>query len=94
HEMRICFKKLRYAVEFFTPLLAPNRLRSYLASLTQIQDELGLINDQVTAGTLVGQALANRPAGPVHGWVAGRHELLAHELPEALAIWLAQKVPW
>ena len=94
HEMRICFKKLRYAVEFFTPLLVPNRLRSYLASLTQIQDELGLINDQVTAGTLVGQALANRPAGPVHGWVAGRHELLAHELPEALATWLAQKAPW
>ena len=94
HQMRICFKKLRYAVEFFTPLLAPNRLRRYLASLTQIQDELGLINDQVTAGTLVGQALANRPAGPVHGWVAGRHELLTHELPEALDTWLAQKAPW
>lgn len=94
HEMRICFKKLRYAVEFFTPLLAPNRLRRYLASLTQIQDELGLINDQVTAGILVEQALANRPPGPVHGWVAGRHELLTHELPEALDTWLAQKAPW
>ncbi len=94
HRMRICFKKLRYAIEFFAPLLPPKRLRPNLLALTQLQDELGLINDQVTARTLVEQTLEGRTAGPVHGWIAGRHELLIHELPEALDTWLAQRAPW
>ena len=94
HRMRICFKKLRYAIEFFAPLLPPKRLRPNLLALTQLQDELGLINDQVTARTLVDETLAGHTAGPVHGWIAGRHELLIHELPEALDTWLAQRAPW
>lgn len=92
--MRICFKKLRYAIEFFTPLLSPKRLRPNLLALTQLQDELGLINDQVTARTLVEQTLEGRTPGPVHGWIAGRHELLLRALPEALDTWLAQRLPW
>jgi len=94
HQMRICFKKLRYAIEFFAPLFPPKRLRPNLLALTHLQDELGLINDQVTARILVEQTLEGRTPGPVHGWIAGRHELLIHELPEALETWLAQKVPW
>lgn len=93
HKMRIAFKKLRYTLEFFTPLLPPRRLKPYLAALAQLQDELGLINDQVTAETLIAEALAGRPAGPIHGWIAGRHELLVSELPEVLHIWLAQRTP-
>jgi triphosphatase len=92
--MRICFKKLRYAVEFFTPLLPPKRLKPYLQALSRLQDELGLINDHVTAQTLLDEALQSRPPGPIHGWIAGRHALLVSELPEALEIWLAQKAPW
>jgi CHAD domain-containing protein len=94
HRMRICFKKLRYAVEFFTPLLPPKRLKPYLQALSRLQDELGLINDHVTAQTLLDEALQSRPPGPIHGWIAGRHALLVSELPEALEIWLAQKAPW
>ena len=41
HQMRICFKKLRYASNSFTPCWPRNRLRRYLASLTQIQDDSG-----------------------------------------------------
>jgi inorganic triphosphatase YgiF len=94
HRMRICFKKLRYAVEFFTPLLPARRLKPYLAALTQLQDELGLINDHVTAQTLLDEALQSRPPGPIHGWIAGRHELLVRELPEALDVWLGQRAAW
>ena len=91
HRMRIAFKKLRYTLEFFEPLLNPKKIRPYLAALARLQDELGLINDQVTAETLIQDALAKRPPGPIHGWVAGRHELLVGELPEALSTWLMQK---
>jgi inorganic triphosphatase YgiF len=94
HAMRISFKKLRYAVEFFSPLLAAKPLRRYLVALTRLQDELGLINDHVTAHTLLEEALRDRPAGPIHGWMAGRHELLVYELPEALQVWLETKAPW
>ena len=91
--MRIAFKKLRYTLEFFTPLLPQKRVNPYLAALAQLQDELGLINDHVTAETLIAEALAGRPAGPIHGWIAGRHELLVSELPEVLQTWLAQRMP-
>jgi inorganic triphosphatase YgiF len=93
HKMRIAFKKLRYTLEFFIPLLPQKRLKPYLAALAQLQDELGLVNDHVTAETLIAEALAGRPAGPVHGWIAGRHELLVSELPEVLQTWLAQRTP-
>jgi len=94
HNMRISFKKLRYAVEFFAPLLPAGRLKRYLPSLSRLQDELGLINDHVTAQTLLDEALTNRHPGPIHGWIAGRHALLVGELPEALDSWLDQKTPW
>ena len=94
HRMRICFKKLRYAVEFFTPLLPTKRLKPYLQALSRLQDELGLINDHVTAQTLLDEALQSRPPGPIHGWIAGRHALLVSELPEALEIWLGQRAAW
>ena len=93
HKMRIAFKKLRYTLEFFTPLLPARHLKPYLAALAQLQDELGLINDHVTAETLIAEALKGRPVGPIHGWVAGRHALLVGELPEALNTWLAQRTP-
>lgn len=94
HRMRIRFKKLRYALEFFAPLLPKPKLAPYLAALTQLQGELGLINDHVTAETLIAEALGGRTSGPVQGWLAGRHALLLAELPDSLDIWLSQKAPW
>jgi CHAD domain-containing protein len=91
--MRIAFKKLRYTLEFFAPLLSQRKLRPYLAALSQLQDELGLINDHVTAEALISDALKERPVGPIHGWISGRHALLVKELPEVLMTWLAQRAP-
>lgn len=94
HKMRIRFKKLRYTLEFFAALLPRKRLQRYLGALNRLQDELGLINDHITAEALISEALSKRPQGPVHGWVRGRHALLIDELPDALEIWLAQRAPW
>lgn len=93
HKMRIAFKKLRYSLEFFAPLLPQRRLKPYLAALAQLQEELGLINDHVTAETLMINALDGHPPGPVHGWISGRHALLIRELPDALQTWLTQSPP-
>lgn len=93
HKMRIAFKRVRYTLEFFEPLLPQRSLKPYLAALARLQEELGLINDHVTAEMLIAQVLKERPVGPAQGWVAGRHALLVNELPEALQIWLGKPAP-
>ncbi|HNL22169.1 MAG TPA: CHAD domain-containing protein, partial [Rhodocyclaceae bacterium] len=94
HALRIEGKRLRYTLEFFSCLLPARRLKPYLATLNQLQDELGLINDHVTAIDLVAQLPGKLPQGPVLGWLHGRHALLIEELPEMLETWLAQPAPW
>ncbi len=94
HRMRICFKKLRYALEFFSPLISTKRLAPYLAALSQLQDELGLINDHVTAETLLRDASGKQATGAIHGWIAGRHDLLLNRLGESIDTWLAQTTPF
>jgi inorganic triphosphatase YgiF len=94
HALRIRFKKLRYTLEFFASLLPARRLRPYAAALAQLQDELGLINDHVTAIDLVSRLPDKYRSGPVLGWLSGRHALLLAQLPEALDTWLAQPAPW
>lgn len=84
HKMRIAFKKLRYTLEFFAPLLPQRRLKPYLAALGQLQDELGLINDHVTAEALIRVVLKSPSSTPAQGWIAGRHALLVGELPNTL----------
>lgn len=90
HDMRLRFKKLRYAMEFVMPLLPIRRMKSYLASLAKLQESLGLINDQVTADLLISDALGHHRGGLTRGWIAGREALLVAQLPAALEAWLAQ----
>lgn len=91
HQMRINFKKLRYSMEFFEPLLDSRQLPTYLSTLSILQDELGLINDLVTAQTLIDDALKNHTPGPVQGWIAGRQALLITNLSAAMESWLENK---
>lgn len=90
HRMRICFKKLRYALEFFSPLLPAKRLASYITTLSSIQDELGLINDHATAKELLQQVSGRQSEGAIHGWLSGRHELLILHIDQPLSSWLSQ----
>jgi CHAD domain-containing protein len=92
HKMRIAFKKLRYTLEFFSPLVSPKKLHPYLAALTHLQDQLGLINDHVTAETLIQNEIEKGQAGPLRGWISGRHALLVDGLAETLQTWLAQRL--
>ncbi|MDD2740800.1 MAG: CHAD domain-containing protein [Rhodocyclaceae bacterium] len=94
HKMRIYFKRLRYCLEFFTPLLPKRNLRPYLAALNQLQNELGHINDLITAETLIGEALGKHKSDLANGWIAGRHALLIAALPDTLETWLKQKGAW
>ncbi|MBS1228699.1 MAG: adenylate cyclase [Proteobacteria bacterium] len=95
HELRIAFKKLRYALEFFAPLLPGKRLAKYQASLATIQDLLGTLNDQVTASRLIKEMHPKGDPDPLtRGWIAGRTQLLASALNDELRGLLTSKLPW
>ncbi|WP_374337251.1 CHAD domain-containing protein [Methyloversatilis sp.] len=59
HALRIDVKRLRYALEFFQPLLHAERTRKQLATLTAVQEELGYINDLSQAGPRLLAAAGN-----------------------------------
>lgn len=52
HDVRIAGKKLRYLLEFFSPVLDGSREGS-ISRLTSVQDELGKLNDVVTSEMLL-----------------------------------------
>ncbi|WP_244306066.1 CHAD domain-containing protein [Paraburkholderia lacunae] len=52
HEVRIAGKKLRYLLEFFSPLI-DSRQEMGVDDLAQLQDELGKLNDIVSSDALL-----------------------------------------
>lgn len=94
HKLRIRFKDLRYALEFFAPLLPKGRVKAYHRDLVRLTELLGRINDHLTTERLTEEVLVGGRPGPSHGWVAGRHELLLEELPAAIEGFLAAEAPW
>ncbi|MGF6758902.1 CHAD domain-containing protein [Paraburkholderia sp. GAS42] len=52
HEVRIAGKKLRYLLEFFSPVLGGGHW-AVIERLTSVQDELGRLNDLVTSEALL-----------------------------------------
>lgn len=53
HALRLCVKRLRYALDALGSLLAPDVLARSSASLTRAQNTLGELNDLSTAQTLL-----------------------------------------
>ena len=95
HELRIAFKKLRYALEFFVPLLPRKGRSSYFASLAKIHELLGLLNDLVTAAQRIATLPRNKDMPPlICGWFAGRAHLLTQLFDEELQYFLTLPVPW
>ncbi|MGE5540184.1 MAG: CHAD domain-containing protein [Gemmatimonas sp.] len=52
HALRIRIKKLRYAVEFFRPVMEKGGVKAYHGALAEAQDVLGRYNDAVNARAL------------------------------------------
>ena len=73
HALRKRIKRLRYAVEFFTPLLRTGQVRRYLRVLAPAQDQMGALNDLLVARSRY-QALveADPAAWFALGWLAAR----------------------
>ena len=89
HALRIDIKRLRYALEFFTPLASPKALRRMLLHLTRLQDALGQINDLASAGELLMVCADDDPrlreaVTLIGGWHGPRHHKLLKAVPAGL----------
>lgn len=86
HRLRIEVKKLRYALDFFLPLLGRRPYEGLSASLARLQELLGGLNDLATArallGTLPPQGLGEAIA-LVEGFGAARAHTRLALLPQA-----------
>lgn len=76
HVIRKAGKRLRYAAEFFAPLYGKRSARRFIERLSDLQEELGHLNDTAAAQSLMA-ALGNGAdrqfaAGTVQGFVAAR----------------------
>ncbi len=107
HEVRLALKKLRYGVEFLGSLFPGKAAKRYAKAAAALQDELGVLNDQVEARVLLESLAARAPTEPagerlrlergigfVLGWQA---ESLVSGRAAATAAWedfIAQRPFW
>ncbi|WP_299019718.1 CHAD domain-containing protein [uncultured Photobacterium sp.] len=67
HELRICCKKLRYLLEYFSPIFPTKVGKEQIKHLKQLQDELGEFNDSSVQQHFFEHYLNDHPASnPSH----------------------------
>lgn len=89
HALRIAIKRLRYALEFFSPLASPAAMRRVLGQLAALQETLGQINDLANAGALLMDCADNDPSlreavTLIGGWHGPRHQALLSAIKPGL----------
>jgi CHAD domain-containing protein len=84
HALRIEFKKLRYAIEFFQEVLG-KQAKEVITALKAVQDHLGDLNDARVATQMIGQFM--------EAWEARQAQLplAERESPEPIVAFLAAK---
>jgi inorganic triphosphatase YgiF len=71
HALRLDAKRLRYALDGMASLFRPRRVEACLASLSEIQDDLGRANDAAVAQRLLAEVKVPAPfAQFARGWFA------------------------
>ena len=98
HAVRIQGKQVRYAGEFFAPLVPRKQMKVFLAELAELQDALGQLNDIAVAGPkLNGRNVEGgraRAAGLVSGWHQSRRGALLAQAEKAFKRWRNCPLPW
>ncbi len=89
HELRIGIKRLRYAIEFFGPMIPGKSGIATIKRLAGLQDELGQLNDLASAGTLLMVCAGRDPhlreaVTLIGGWHGPRHAGLLADIPDRL----------
>ena len=94
HRLRIALKRLRYATEFFTPILPDKKVRRYVSAAAALQELLGEMNDLAVASELLARSPSTAHSPLARGWLAGRNELMQREIDAAIAAFVRKARPW
>jgi len=97
HDLRILIKKFAYGVRFFSSLYPTSKQQNYNKKLSQLRDELGILNDIHVAMRLMNQVELDNTAPALHflkGWYT--HHYITHlaALEPAWQALMKQKVFW
>ena len=98
HALRIGAKRLRYALEFFSPLMPARQAAKLLGLLAELQDTLGQLNDLANAGTLLMDCAEGAPdlreaVSLIGGWHGRRYAKLLQRIPLATKQLKKAKLP-
>ena len=92
HELRKELKKLRYAVEFFSPFYPAKRVAPFLKSLKKLQTVFGELNDAVVVRSVLSSEDPAQAAKPetarAIGWTIGANQARAE------MSWLRAQALW
>lgn len=94
HRLRVAYKRLRYALEFFASLFPGTLLRDYHESASGLQETLGRLNDLAVATELIEEALPGEPGAAVRDWLGAQSNLLLPGLGRLLGEFHEQRAPW
>ncbi|HLY95600.1 MAG TPA: CHAD domain-containing protein, partial [Sideroxyarcus sp.] len=97
HLLRIACKKLRYSTEMFGSLFNETRAKDYVATLSELQEILGTLNDIAVAHRLLDEL--DNPArhdtlALIRGWMEHDYTERVAELGKAWKRFAAQKGFW
>jgi inorganic triphosphatase YgiF len=98
HELRISIKRLRYAIEFFGPMIPGKGAARLVQHLAELQDELGQLNDLASAGAVLMACAGSDPnlreaVALIGGWHGPRHSDLLAAIPDQLTKLAKIKLP-
>ncbi|MCB1941165.1 MAG: CHAD domain-containing protein [Candidatus Accumulibacter sp.] len=94
HRLRVAYKRLRYALEFFAPLFPGELLRNYHVSASGLQEMLGRLNDLAVAAQLSEEALPGEAGAAIRHWLESQSERLLPELRGWLHDFEQHPAPW
>lgn len=94
HRLRVAFKQLRYALEFFAPILDKSAFLGYHQAASTLQELLGRLNDLAVASQLVAEALPAKQGQTVQAWLQAQSATLMPEMNGVLDAFLQQPKPW
>ncbi len=101
HRIRIAAKKLRYLAEFFASIYSTKKTNPFINYLSQLQDQLGIMNDISVTSALLEKLLGEKPSKElmtakhiIDGWNA--HGLVPYvtELKTTWKVFIKQKPFW
>ncbi|NMG29739.1 CHAD domain-containing protein [Aromatoleum evansii] len=99
HALRIALKRLRYALEFFAPLLPAKPTRRYLATIVRAQNALGFVHDVDVARTRLAHfagddAQLGAAVAFVCGWHGPGYARLGRRALRDVERLLQEDAPW